>query len=414
MLIKRKTPLLILILLFTGLASCKKSGVVPGKGKDLVLTPAELQKVAADNAFTIKLFKNLDSANTVGTNLFISPLSVSFAFGMTSNGSSGQTLTAIRNTMNFNGFTQDLVNNYYDNLITNLPELDPLTTINIANSIWYRQDFSVLPAFLQTNSSYYHAKVQALDFSSPSAPATINNWVNQQTAGKIPAIVNQISQNEVMYLINAIYFKSGWKEKFDPARTAKRDFYLPDNSTVQANFMDGNIDYNRYDNTEAHVFELPYSNSKYSMVIVMPATGQTVNQLAAGLDSAKWSSWMTNLHGSNSDLKLPKFTFSYSVDLKNTLGALGMDIAFTDAADFTRIRAAGELKITDVLHKAFVAVDESGTTAAAATKVEISFTAPAPQPPVVIDHPFIFAIREMKSGLILFVGTVNNPLLTGN
>ena len=411
---KRKTPLLVWILLFTVLASCKKSGVVPGKGKDLVLTPAELQKVAADNAFTLKLFKNLDSANTGTTNLFISPLSVSFAFGMTSNGANGQTLAAIRNAMDFNGFTQDLINNYYDNLITNLPQLDPNTTLNIANSIWYRQDFSVLPPFLQTNSSYYHAKVQALDFSSSSAPATINSWVNQQTGGKIPAIVEQIPSNAVMYLINAIYFKSGWKEKFDPARTAKRDFYLPDNSTVQANFMDGNIDYNRYDNTEAHVFELPYSNSKYSMVIVMPATGQTVNQVAAGLDSAKWSSWMTNLHGSNSDLKLPKFTFSYSTDLTTMLRAMGMDIAFTDAADFTRIRAAGELKITDVLHKAFVAVDESGTTAAAATKVVFGDTATANPPPTVIDHPFIFAIREMKSGLILFVGTVNNPLLTGN
>jgi len=411
---KRRTLLLLLILLFTGLASCKKNGVVPSKGKDLVLTPAELQKVAADNAFSLKLFKKLDSASTGNTNLFVSPLSVSFAFGMTSNGANGQTLTAIRNTMDFNQFTQDLVNNYYDNLITNLPKLDPLTTINIANSIWYRQGFSVLPAFLQTNSSYYHAKVQALDFSSSSAPATINGWVNQQTNGKIPSIVGQIPANAVMYLINAIYFKSGWKEKFDPAKTAKRDFYLPDNSTVQTNFMDGKIGFNRFDNTEAHVFELPYSNSKYSMVIVMPANGQTVNQLAAGLDSAKWSSWMHNLAGGSAELKLPKFTFSYNVDLNSTLRALGMDIAFSDAADFRGINATQQLLITDVVHKAFIDVDESGTTAAAATSVEIGNGAPAQLPPTVIDHPFIFAIREMKSGLILFVGTVNNPLLTGN
>lgn len=411
---KRKTPPLVLILLFTVLASCKKSGVVPGKGKDLVLTPAELQKVAADNALSLKLFKNLDSANIGNTNLFISPLSVSFAMGMTSNGANGQTLTAIRKTMDFNGFTQDAVNNYYENLITNLPQLDPNTTLNIANSIWYKQGFNVLPAFLHTNSNFYHAKVQALDFSSSSAPTTINSWVSQQTAGKIPTIVNQVPSDVVMYLINAIYFKSGWKEKFDPARTAKRDFYLPDNSTVQANFMDGHIDFKRYDNNEAHVFELPYSSSKYSMVIVMTAAGQTVNQLAAGLDSAKWSSWMNSLYGTNDELKFPKFTFSYSVDLNNPLRSLGMDIAFTDNADFSGIRAAGGLKITDVLHKAFVAVDENGTTAAAATKVEVGITAPAPQPPVVIDHPFIFAIREMKSGLILFVGVVNNPLLTGN
>lgn len=410
---KRRTLLLLLILLFTGLASCKKNGVVPAKGKDLVLTPAEQQKVAADNAFTLKLFKKLDSANTGSSNLFISPLSVSFAFGMLSNGSNGQTLSAIRNTMDFNGFTQDQVNSYYNNLITNLPLLDPSTTLNIANSIWYRQDFSVLPAFLQTNSNFYHAKVQALDFTSPSAPGMINNWVSQQTKGNIPSIIKEISPSEVMYLINAIYFKSGWKEKFDPARTVKRNFYLPDNSAVQANFMDGDIGFKRYDNNDAHIFELPYSSSKYSMVIIMPANGQPIDQFASALDSTKWNSWMHNLVYAHGELKMPKFKFNYGTDLKDALSALGMGIAFSANADFTGVNPSGQLHISYVLHKAIVDVDENGTTAAAVTVVGLSGAA-APSPPTVIDHPFIFAIREMKTGLILFVGTVNNPLLTGN
>ena len=405
----RKTPLLLLILLLAGLASCNKTGVVPDKGTDLVLTPVEQQKVAADNAFTLKLFKNLDSAKTAGTNLFISPLSVSIAFGMTSNGAAGQTLTAINKTMNFNGFTQAQVNNYYDQLITDLPKLESNTTINIANSIWYRQGFSVLPQFIQTNTDYYHANVQALDFGSPSAVGTINNWVSLQTKGKIPTIVNFIPDNAVMYLINAIYFKSSWNTKFDAAKTAPLPFYLADNSTVQSQFMDGKIDFKRFDNTEAHVFELPYSNKKYSMVIVMPGTGTSVRQLVTTLDSVKWKAWMAGLSEVNSELKLPKFTFSYNISLIDALKALGMGIAFSSGANFSGINATLPLAITEVKHKAYIAVDESGTTAAAVTSVGITTSAVQNPPPSVIDHPFIFAIREMSSGLILFAGTMNNP-----
>ena len=408
----RKTPLIVLFLLIIGFAFCNKSGINPGKGENLVLSTVEQQEVAADNAFTLKLFKNLDSANTGNANLFMSPLSVSFALGMASNGSNGQTLSAIKNTLDFGSFTQAQMNSYYNDLITNLPKLDPNTTLNIANSIWYRNSFSVLPSFLQTNSSFYHANVQALDFANPASVTTINNWVSKQTNGKISSIVNSIPAADIMYLINAIYFKSSWKEKFDASKTTMLPFYLTDNSQVQTNFMDGKIDFNRYDDNTADVFELPYSNSKYSLVIVMPAAGTTVQQLVKGIDSAKWQTWMKSLYPANTELKLPKFKFSYSVSLNNTLKALGMGIAFSDGADFTGINSTIPLQITDVEHKAFIEVDESGTTAAAATSVVIGISAVLNTPPTVIDHPFVFAIREMSSGLVLFTGVVNNPLQT--
>ncbi|MGH7238084.1 MAG: serpin family protein, partial [Candidatus Saccharimonadales bacterium] len=190
----RKTPLLILCFLLVSFVSCKKSQTVSPKalGKDLVLTSYEQQKVTADNTFTLRLFKSVDSTSNHNANMCISPLSVSFALGMTSNGANGATLTAFNNTLGFNGLTQTQVDTYYNNLIANLPLLDPNTTIRIANSIWYRQGFSVLPGFLQADSSYFHAQLQALDFSSPSAPNTINAWVNNQTEGKIPAIIGNI------------------------------------------------------------------------------------------------------------------------------------------------------------------------------------------------------------------------------
>ena len=414
----RKTPLLLLQLII-GCASCKRAGVTPAantinKGKDLVLTSLDRQKITADNAFAIKLFRNLDSATTSDTNLFISPLSVSFALGMTANGSSGQTLTAFENTLNFAGLTQAQVNGYYNNLVTNLPQLDPNTTLDIANSIWYRQGFSVQPQFLQTDSSYFHAQIQSLDFTSPAAVTTINNWVSNNTKGFIPSIITDIPDSAVMYLVNAIYFKSVWKEKFDPGQTQSLPFYLTGGSTVQASFMTGAIDFNAYFDNAVDVFELPYSNSKYSMVIVMPASSTaSLSSLTSSIDPAQWQTWMSKLSPVKTVITLPKFKFNYNKTLNKALKALGLGVAFSNNADFSLINPNVQLKISEVVHKAYVETDESGTTAAAATSVGIA-TATAPAPAPLINRPFLFAIREMSSGLILFVGTVNNPTLTGD
>ncbi|MGZ3874071.1 MAG: serpin family protein [Mucilaginibacter sp.] len=407
---KHITPLLLFSFLVIALASCKKGGLDPVNGKDLVLTAQEQQKVTSDNVFSLKLYQNL-SANSSGTdNLFVSPLSVSFALAMTSNGAGGETLTAMRNTLDFNGYTADFINSYYNKLITELPKLDSKTTINIANSIWYKQDFSVLPLFLQINNTFYQAKVQGLDFTNPGSANQINNWVSDQTKGKITSIINSIPAGVVMYLVNTIYFKSSWNEKFNAAKTAKQTFYLPGSNTVQADFMSNTTHLNEYKTNDITVVELPYSGSKYSMVIAMPAAS-SVNQMVAGLDSAKWQSWMDNLHGGEAQIKLPKFKFSSTFTLNNALAALGMGNAFTKEADFSRINATAPLHITEVMHKAFIDVNEDGTTAAAATSVAIGITAIAPVPDATIDHPFLFVIREMKSGLILFAGTVNNPTL---
>jgi serpin B len=408
----RKNLLFVFCILLLSCFSCKKSGESPAKGINLVLTPVERQQVSADNAFTLKLFKNIDSAATGNVNLFISPLSVSLAISMTSNGSNGQTLAAMMNSLNFSGFTESQVNSYYNTLITDLPKLDPATTLKIANSIWYNNSFNVLPQFLQTNGNFYNAKIQALNFSDPAAANTINNWVSTQTNGNITSIINGISPDALMYLINAIYFKSSWNERFDPSLTNKQPFILPDNSTVQADFMfNSTLHFKSYNDAEAGVYELPYVNNKYSMVIIEPTAGNTVQQLIAGMDTTKWKTWMAGLNSESGSFKMPKFKFGYSLSLKNALTTLGMGIAFSSNADFSRLNANGGLSISDVQHKAYVDVDENGTTAAAVTSVVITSVA---LQGVVISRPFVFAIRETSSGLILFTGVVNNPLLSGN
>ncbi len=409
----RRMPILLLAVVAV-LSACNKSGISNKKTEDLTLTAAEQQKVNSDNAFTLKLFKNLDSTGTADQNLFASPLSVSFAIGMTANGSAGQTLAAINSTMDFNGFSQSAVNSYYHKLITELPLLDPNTTLKIANSIWYSKDFSVQQQFLQTNSSSYNAKIQALDFGNTSSVSTINNWISAQTGGLIPSVISSISDDNKMFLINAIYFKSSWKEKFDPAKTTKLPFTLADNSQVQAPFMDGKINYNIYTDVNTTVVELPYANDKYSLIIAMPKGSETVSQMTSALDTTKWKTWIAGLKPTQNEIKLPKFKFGFGIDLKGALSNLGMGIAFSPAADFSLISPGAGLSISSVLHKAYVDVDETGTTAAATTVVVVGTTAAPTPPPLVIDHPFVFAIRETSSGLILFTGMVNNPLLAGN
>jgi serine protease inhibitor len=412
----RKTPLL-LCLLIIALLSCNKDGADPGEGKSLVLTPAEQQKVAADNAFTLKLFKEIIASEGSGQNQFMSPLSVSFAMGMTANGAKAETLAAINSTMDFNGFTQAAINSYYSKIMTELPNLEPNTQFKIANSIWYHQGLEVLPAFIDANTASYQAKVQALDFADPAAKNTINSWVNEKTNSKIPSIIDAISDDAQMFLINAIYFKSAWKTKFDAGATKKRSFTLPGGSTVQADFMAGKIDYNNNliteDGKTTIIAEFPYAHDRFSMVAILPPSGVSVKQLIANMDSPKWSSWMAGLRTQQSQVYLPKFKFSYSKSLKDPLINLGMGNAFSDAADFTGIRTIGGLAITDVKHKAFVDVNEQGTEAAAATSVEIGLTSAGPISTLEFNRPFLFVIREMKTGLVLFAGVVNNPLLGG-
>jgi serpin B len=402
----RKT-LTILSLSLVVITGCKKIDSKPDNGKDLVLTATEQQKVAADNAFTLKLFKAALNING-NDNLFISPLSVSMAIGMTSNGAAGQTLHDIRNTMDFNNFTEDQVNSYYHKMITKLPQLDSKTTLKFANSIWYANNFTPVPAFLQTNSANYNARIESVDFKNAGTKDIINNWVSNGTDGKIAKIIDKSTDGTIMYLINAIYFKGSWANKFDAAKTQKSVFYLPSGSTVQADFMNQtDVPLNINIVNDARVLELPYNNKKFSMVIVTP-TSQSVQEYAAGLDSAKWQSLMTGLSGSYVDVSMPKFKFSYDKELKDVLSTLGMANAFSDLADFTRINAGGGLTITEVKHKAYIEVDEEGTTAAAVTSVTIGPTAVLPYN-FKLDHPFIFAIREMKTGLVLFTGVVNDP-----
>lgn len=395
-----------------GFVSCDKgTSEKLGPGKDLVLTATEQQKVVNDNRFAFELFRTATTNLQTNQNALLSPLSIGMALVMTNNGAAGETRNAIESALRFDGLDTEAINTYYQKLMTDLPALDPKTTLDIANSIWYRQDFQVLPSFVDVNRKFYKADVSALDFADPGASDVINDWVNRKTQEKIPTIIDGgIPGDMVMYLINAVYFKGDWEQRFDKSATKKGTFRRPGNDPLLTDFMHVKHTFNVATTNELEAIELPYGNKKYSMVVLKPKGDASPVQLAEKLvEAGAWQAVVDGLHQREADLSFPKFKFSYENKLNDELSAMGMEVAFTDFADFSGINGAGGLKIDEVKHKSFIEVNEEGTEAAAVTSVGIIYTS-VPQTYVfTVDRPFLFAIREMNTGLILFIGQVNDP-----
>ncbi len=376
------------------------------------LTPFEKQLTGSDNAFGLNLFKKIVQAEP-DTTIFISPFSVAMALGMTYNGAAGSTEGAMRNTLGFGNLTNQEINESYQSLLTLLTELDPKVIFEIANSIWYRNTFQVENTFIDINKTYFNAEVRSLDFSSPSAPDTINGWVNQKTHGKIEEIIDQIDPSVVMYLINAIYFNGTWQYEFDAEKTKDDFFNTPDGSQTACRMMEQQNDFDYFETDDFQAVDLPYGKGQFSMTIFLPKAGQSLDSLIAGLNWTTWIEWMGQFLKARGTLYFPKFIIEYKMLLNDCLSNLGMGIAFNPLlADFTKINRDGNLYISRVLHKTYVQVDEEGTEAAAVTAVEISYTSIGGEPVgfvMRIDRPFLFVIREHHSQTMLFMGKVVNP-----
>ena len=378
------------------------------------LTSAERDLIAIDNRFALTLLGQVTAGQAPAENLFLSPLSVAMALAMTYNGAAGATEEAMRATLGLEGMAVAEANEAYRGLIALLRGLDPRVQFTLANSIWYRQGFAVEQAFLDATQTFYDARVAPLDFASPTAAQTINGWVSSRTQGRITEIVEPVLPDlAMMYLINAIYFKGDWTQQFDRRHTAPRPFRLADGSSVSVPTMTHGheADVRVYRDGAVEVLDLPYGGRAFSMTIVMPAEPAGIDALVAGLTLEQWDGWIVRLDSAASEVYLPKFVLSSDLLLNSTLGALGMGIAFDcdppEMADFTRMHVPQEVCITRVKHKSFVDVNEEGTEAAAVTAVEVGVTS-APLP-IVVDRPFVFAIREALSGTILFVGVMRNP-----
>lgn len=398
------------LLIILSASSCEKENMGANVARELDLTPDEQNIVRQGNAVAFELFRQASANLGSSDNIMLSPVSLNAALAMTANGAEGPTKDEMYQAMGLEGMDEHAVNRYYEKLITGLPLVDPTSTLDVANSIWYREGFSVLPSFLDTNREFFNASVEALDFSDAAAADRINSWADHHTHGKIPSIVEDIPANMVMYLINAVYFKGMWHHPFDPDQTTQRTFNLPDNRPLTTDFMRLEASFSLYQGEIADIIELPYGEGAYSMVVVKPKAGNTpadvINHLAT---SESWDGWTQGLRSSRANLQLPKFKFSYDRTLNADLMGLGMKRAFTDQADFSRINPDEDLLISEVRQKTFVEVNEEGTEAAAVTSVGVGVTSMPVVTSFDVNSPFLFVIREANTGLILFVGQVNDP-----
>ncbi len=398
-----------------GAPTISKSNV--GRDKSVNAPASELSALTnGNNAFAFDLYRSLGGDG----NLIFSPYSISLALAMTYAGARGETESQMANTLHFS-LPQDQLHPAFNALDLALAQSGKATSkdvtplqLNIANAVWAEQTFPFQQTFLDTLARNYGAGIQLADFvkNYEAVRKQINSWVSKQTKDKIKDLIQPgvLNADTRMALVNAIYFKADWRSTFEKESTHDADFHLLDGTTVGVPTMhqDETFPYAKGDGWQA--IELPYAGGSAAMDILVPDEGNFA-AFASSLDLETVSSILGNLQPTYIELALPKFKFESQFSLTDQLSALGMSDAFDpNRADFSGMTGKPDLYISAVIHKAFVAVDEKGTEAAAATAVIMELAvAQVFTTTLTIDRPFIFLIRDTTSGQILFVGQVTNP-----
>ena len=409
---KTKMILSIITLIVAGFTtSCEKSEPVQKDPAKIAMNYKSEEIIEADQQFAFELLGKVNALSEED-NLMISPLSVSYALGMTMNGAAGTTLDAFYEVLHFGDLTNAEVNESYKDLMDQLVRLDDKVEFSIANSIWYKLGYHVLDEFITTNQTYFDAAVRELDFSDPQAVDIINGWIEDKTNDKIRDMLDYIPSNAVMYLINAIYFNATWKYEFDKSQTREGSFYLDGGGSHPADFMKVKGLFNYTVTEDFSAVEMPYGDSTFSMVVMLPSGESTTDDLISQMDLSYWNTWYENATVRNVQIELPKFKYGFKSLLNDPLIDLGLEIAFSDGADFSRITSGADLYISRVIHQTFIDVQEEGTEAAAATIVEIRETSAGGDSTPIFraDKPFLYIIKENSTGAILFMGKVGKPV----
>jgi serpin B len=425
---KKLMVLLVLVLLLPLIASIQlaqpAAGEVLKSDKERITSPVVSATdlallVEGNSAFAFELYQELKEK---GGNLFYSPYSISLALVMTYAGASGETAQQMADTLQFL-LEQERLHPAFNWLDAELAKRGQDAQgkdgkgfrLNIANAIWGQKDYEFLPAFLDVLAENYGAGLRILDFitETEKSRVAINDWVSDRTEGRIKDLIppGAITELTRLVLTNAIYFNAAWEYPFNEKVTANGPFYLLDGGQVIVPMMKQAESFGYTEGEGYQAVELPYDGDELSMVILLPASGN-FEAFEAGLQAQQVDAIINGLKNTRVTLTMPQFEFESQFSLKDTLAGMGMRDAFSpDDADFSGMTGNPELFISDVVHKAFVAVDEAGTEAAAATAVIVGTTSAPGEPPVevTIDRPFIFLIRDIDTGAILFVGRVLNP-----
>lgn len=370
----------------------------------------EDQLVNSQTQFGFKLLQELFSQND-HQNTFISPTSIALALSMLYNGAEGVTQQEIASTLEYQGLSLEEINHSSQVLQQLLNDTDSEITLAVANSLWAREEFEIKSQFLETNKQVYQAEVAKLDFNNPNASQTINNWVDNKTNGKITRIVGQLQPSDILFLINAIYFKGQWTTQFDAAKTQEKPFYLLGGQVKQHPLMSHRAKYPYLETEQFQAISLTYGEEKrFSFYVFLPHQETNIEAFIQTLTTENWNEWMTQFRSREGSIELPRFRIEYEAQLNDILKKLGMKTSFdSNQANFSNI-SSQPLVVSSVQHKTFVEVNEEGTEAAAVTSIGMRTTS-IPEPPfqMSVNRPFFCAIRDNQTGTLLFVGTILNP-----
>ncbi len=402
-----KTPATLLLVPLLFFSGCKKEDDGPKQPKPIELTTKGKEVISASNGFGIELFRAI--AAEENNNMMLSPLSASTALTMLLNGCETQTYEQIRDMLGYNDLTINEINDAYNSLVDQLLSVDPEIKLSLANAVFYKHGFEVKPAFLSVMDSSFQSEIDALDFSLPTALETINGWASDNTNGKIPKVLEEIDPGMVMFLMNALYFKGNWTYRFEEDQTTQMPFRLSDGSSVNVPTMKSMMPARMVYTAGANSVELPYGRQNFAMVVILPEG--PLDQYMTGFNEEKWNDITSQLDAMDEStdviVYLPKFKFEYEKLLNDQLKALGMTDAFEPyLADLSGISDA-DIYVDFVKQNTFVDVNEEGTEAAAVTTIGIKEVSMPPY--IMVEKPFIFAIRERMTNAVLFIGKVEKP-----
>lgn len=403
-------PLILFAVLLFISPGCKKDDPSPVKEPKQIELPAKADDIITrSNEFGFELFRQTALAEPE-KNMMLSPLSASIALTMLLNGCDGNTYDQIRDMLGFEGLTLEEINNTYRSLTSQLLAVDPKVKLSLANAVWYHYLFTVKTPFLESMEASFDAHVESLDFRTQAALDAINGWASDNTMGKIPKVLDEISPDAVMFLMNALYFKGMWTWQFDKNNTAQHPFTNDNGNVIATDMMIGRIPTRTFSGDDYSILELYYGQTNFSMVIILPQTN--VHDLLQNLSIASWHEMTAALDNISTgpwdnEVMMPKFTFEYEKELNDQLQALGMTDAFNPGmADLSGI-ADTDIFVSFVKQNTFINVDEEGTEAAAVTTIGIEYTA-LPEA-FIINKSFIFAIRERTTNTLMFMGKVMEP-----
>ena len=364
--------------------------------------------VVSQTKFSLALFKEIIRENPQN-NTFISPFSTAIALSMLYNGSEGVTRKELSYLLAVSNLSVAEVNEANKLLVKELENSDSKTKLSIANSLWRKKDLSIKKSFLKTNRRYYDATIKKLDFTKPNSANIINDWVADKTEDKITKIVDRISPDKALFLINAIYFKGEWQNKFNPETTKTENFYLASGNLKQHPLMSSFGEYKYYENQNFQLINLPYGSGRLGMNIFLPQKTSNLTKLFELLDSESLNDWLGEMKLKEGTIKFPRFKQEYEVDLNDILKQLGASSMFNPSkANFTAL-TDDSIAVDEIKHKAVIEVNEEGTEAAAVTSIGLTTTSVNVPFNMIVNRPFFYTIQDNETGAIIFMGTIQNP-----